>query len=176
MSVRNSLLAILASRPAHGYGLKSSFEDSTAGRWPLNVGQVYTTLQRLERDGLAEPTSGDETSDDRQEWRITAPGRDLLRDWYQTPVANHAQRDELTLKVLLALATDAPELDAILDTQRTASMQLLQDYTRDKQQADPTRDLPWLLLLDALILKTQAELEWLELCRKRLSQQRGSQA
>ena len=55
MTVRNSLLALLADQPAHGYGLKSSFEENTAGTWPLNVGQVYTTLGRLERDGLVEP-------------------------------------------------------------------------------------------------------------------------
>ncbi|MEM8712303.1 MAG: PadR family transcriptional regulator, partial [Planctomycetota bacterium] len=70
MTVKNSLLAMLAQEPAHGYGLKSSFEKSTAGTWPLNVGQVYQTLNRLERDGLVESKATGETSS-RQTWQIT---------------------------------------------------------------------------------------------------------
>ncbi len=55
MSVRHSLLALLEEGPRYGYQLRSEFEHRTAAAWPLNVGQVYSTLARLERDGLVTP-------------------------------------------------------------------------------------------------------------------------
>ena len=169
MTVRHSLLALLASEPTHGYGLKSSFEKSTAGAWPLNVGQVYTTLARLERDGLvkAEGTADPK----RHSWRITDDGREALSSWYATPVLDDPpSRDELAIKVLLAVAADDVDVGGILHSQRVATMERLQGYTRHKAQADPDTDLPWVLLLDALVLKAEAELKWLDLCAERLRQ------
>lgn len=171
MSVRHSLLALLADEPAHGYGLKSGFESSTAGTWPLNVGQVYTTLRRLERDGAVEPVGAGDGA--RQTWRITDAGRAELAAWYETPIAGDPpSRDELAIKVLLAVATDRDDVDEILRAQRVATMARLQAYTRHKRRADPERELPWLLLLDALILQAEAEVRWLDLCEARLRERR----
>ena len=172
MTVRNSLLAILAEGPTHGYGLKSTFEGSTAGTWPLNVGQVYTTLGRLERDGLVKPQgTGDGV---RQTWRITKTGRTTLEEWYRTPVVDDPpMRDELAIKVLLAVAADDVDVSDIIQRQRSATMERLQELTRHKRKADPDSELPWLLLVDALILKAQAEVKWLDLCEARLKE-RGS--
>ncbi len=61
MSVRHALLALLSGGPKYGLQLRQEFESRTGDVWPLNVGQVYTTLQRLERDGLVE--SDDEAED-----------------------------------------------------------------------------------------------------------------
>lgn len=168
MSVRNSLLAILAAQPTHGYGLKADFERNTSGAWPLNIGQVYTTLARLERDGLVEPQGA---SDDgpRQTWRITDAGRSELSRWFGEPVeSDPPPRDELAIKVLLAIAADRDDVSAILDAQRAATLERMGELTRQKQRADPERELPWVLLLDALILKAKAELDWIELCEARL--------
>ena len=177
MSIRNSLLALLAHQPAHGYGLKSEFETSTAGQWPLNVGQVYTTLRRLERDGLVQPiaTDGDDESNARQTWRITEEGRTQLSTWFQEPTDQRSPvRDELAIKVLLAIATDQDDIEDMLRTQRVATMERLQAYTRHKRKADPETELPWLLLLDALILQTEAEARWIEMCEARLQARGGS--
>lgn len=168
MSVRNSLLAILAAQPTHGYGLKTDFERSTSGAWPLNIGQVYTTLARLERDGLVEPQTTD-VDDARQTWRITDEGRRELARWFGEPVENDPPpRDELAIKVLLAVAADRDDVSAILDSQRTATLERMGELTRQKQRADPERELPWVLLLDALLLKAKAELDWIDLCEARL--------
>lgn len=171
MSIRHSLLAILADHPAHGYGLKSDFEESTAGTWPLNVGQVYTTLSRLERDGLVEAEGIDESA--RQTWRITRAGREALAEWYESPVVDSPpSRDELALKVLLAVAAEDVDVSRILRAQRVATMERLQQYTRHKRAADPEREMPWTLLLEALILKAEAEVKWLDLCEERLRRRR----
>lgn len=172
MTIRNSLLALLAGHSTHGYDLKIAFEESTAGAWPLNVGQVYTTLNRLERDGFVQLGGSGEGK--RQTWKITRAGRAALDDWYGEPVVEDPPaRDELAIKVLLAVAAEDVDVSAILQRQRVASMEQLQQYTRHKQKADPEEELPWVLLLDALILKVEAEVKWLDLCEARLKARGG---
>ena len=167
MSVRHSLLAILDDAPTHGYGLKSAFERTTGGAWPLNVGQVYTTLGRLERDGLVESVGADDRA--RQTWRITREGRAALASWYDTPVIDDPpSRDELALKVLLAVAADDSDVSAVLRAQRGATLERLQRDTRRLQHADPATELSWILLLDLMILKAEAEIRWLDRCEERL--------
>ncbi|TAM61201.1 MAG: PadR family transcriptional regulator [Chloroflexota bacterium] len=190
MSVRYGLLAILAEVPNHGYQLKTDFERRTAGSWQLNIGQIYTTLQRLERDGLVEPLAaisdhhaaaaaepqGAEQApgpraDDRHAYRITAAGRAQLEAWLGQPVVTEGPpRDELTIKVLLAVAAGDIDVTAILQRQRTASVEQLQAYMRRKAQADPERDLALLILLDAQIFRTEAEVRWLDATEARIGQ------
>jgi DNA-binding PadR family transcriptional regulator len=156
------LLALLDEAPSHGYNLKTAFERRTGGSWLLNIGQVYTTIQRLERDGLVEALggSGDE---DRREYRITPAGRGQLATWFEHPVVAEAPaRDVLTIKVLLAVAAGDVDVTALLQRQRRASIEQLQAYTRRKAKADPKRDVAFLILLDALIFRTEAEIRWLD--------------
>ncbi len=167
MSVRQGLLALLDREPMYGYQLKSAFEEGTGQVWPLNIGQVYTTLARLERDGLVEAEEPD--GEGHQHYRITDAGRAELRDWFATPVRRDAPpRDELAVKLLLALgATDVVVAD-VIQAQRTATVEALQEYTRLKSVADPETELPWLLMLDAMLLQAEAEVRWLDVCEARL--------
>ena len=167
MSVRFGLLALLDEAPSHGYNLKTAFERRTGGSWALNIGQVYTTIQRLERDGLVESIG--EPDDDRREYRITPTGREQLATWFESPVVPEAPaRDELTIKVLLAVAAGDVDVTALLQRQRRASVEQLQAYTRRKAKADPERDVAFLILLDALIFRTEAEIRWLDACEARI--------
>ena len=169
MSVRYGLLALLDEAPSHGYHLKTAFEHRTGGNWALNIGQVYTTIQRLERDGLVESIGGDPADDDRREYRITAAGRAELATWFDHPVVAEAPaRDELTIKVLLAVAAGDIDVTALLQRQRRASVEQLQAYTRRKAKADPRQDVAFLILLDALIFRTEAEIRWLDACDARI--------
>jgi DNA-binding PadR family transcriptional regulator len=166
VSVRYGLLALLDEAPTHGYNLKTGFERRTGGSWLLNIGQVYTTIQRLERDGLVEAAGGD---DDRREYRITSSGRDQLAAWFDSPVVPEGPaRDELTIKVLLAVAAGDIDVTALLQRQRRASIEQLQAYTQRKAKADPKRDVAFLILLDALIFRTEAEIRWLDACDARI--------
>lgn len=166
MSVRFGLLALLAEEPTHGYRLKTAFEHRTGGSWALNIGQVYTTLQRLERDGLVEAGPND---GERQDYRITADGQQQLDAWFASPtVPDGPPRDELTIKVLLAVAASDIDVTDVLQRQRTATLAQLQAYTRRKAQADPERDVAWLMLLDALIFRMEAEVRWLDACEARI--------
>src|SRR5829696_1521434 len=88
VSVRFGLLALLDEAPSHGYNLKTAFERRTGGSWALNIGQVYTTIQRLERDGLVESIEPTDGEADRREYRITPAGRDQLGSWFENPVVS----------------------------------------------------------------------------------------
>ncbi len=167
MAVRDALLAMLAGEPKHGYQLKAEFDEATGSAWPLNVGQVYTTLQRLERDGFVE-AAGEPDGDGRMPYTITPAGRTELAAWFATPVAQPlASRDEVSMKVLLALATgQAPTLDVVAG-QRVAAMATLQSLTKMKADAD-AENLAWRLHLDRMTLLVEAELKWLDLAEQRL--------
>ena len=110
MSVRHALLALLSDGPKFGLQLRQDFEARTGEVWPLNVGQVYTTLQRLERDGLV---AGEDSDDDaaeggpRKHFHITPAGTAELDHWLRTPPdLSSPPRDELVIKVLVAVQVD----------------------------------------------------------------------
>lgn len=162
---------MLADQPKHGYQLKAEFDEATGSAWPLNVGQVYTTLQRLERDAFVE-AAGEPDDDGRVPYTITDAGRTELSAWFATPVAQAlANRDEVLMKVLLALATgQAPTLEVVAG-QRIAAMATLQSLTKMKADAgrgEPADSLAWRLHLDRMNLLVEAELKWLDLTEQRL--------
>ncbi|RAJ41309.1 DNA-binding PadR family transcriptional regulator [Kitasatospora sp. SolWspMP-SS2h] len=174
MSIRHGLLALLDQGPRYGYQLRSEFEARTGATWPLNVGQVYTTLGRLERDGLVEAAGEDDEG--HQFYSVTDEGRAELRRWFDTPVPRtNPPRDELAIKLAMAVTIPGVDVAAVVHGQRRHSMQALQDYTRLKGRAlaaddGSGKDLAWLLVLEQLIFQTEAEIRWLDHCESRLAQ------
>ena len=167
--VRNGLLALLERGPMYGYQLRSEFEASTGATWPLNVGQVYTTLARLERDGLVEPV-GEADAEGRVTYRITDAGRAEVTQWFSTPVNGERRpRDELAIKLAMALTTPGVDTHRVIQTQRTATLRSLQDLTRLKARADEVADAAWLLVLESMIFKAEAEVRWLDHCEVRIT-------
>jgi DNA-binding PadR family transcriptional regulator len=167
MSIRLSLLALLEEGPRYGYQLRAEFETRTGGAWPLNVGQVYSTLARLERDGLVVPvaTAADEA---QVHYGITDTGRAAVADWFRTPVERTTPpRDELAIKLALAVTVPGVDVERTIATQRSATLRAMRDYTRLKAQADD--DLAWSLVLDSLIFSAEAEIRWLDHCEARLA-------
>ncbi|PYC67076.1 PadR family transcriptional regulator [Streptomyces tateyamensis] len=179
MSIKHGLLALLDQGPRYGYQLRTEFEARTGATWPLNVGQVYTTLGRLERDGLVLPDGEDEEG--HLFYRVTDRGRAELRNWFETPVPRtNPPRDELAIKLAMAVTVPGVDVQAVVQGQRRHSIQALQDYTRLKARAlaavaEPAAggtELAWLLVLDQLIFQTEAEVRWLDHCETRLAQHR----
>ncbi len=170
MSIKYGLLALLERGPSHGYQLRADFDAATGAAWPLNVGQVYTTLDRLERDGLV-AQDGEADPEGRIAYRITGEGRQELTSWFRSPVsAKSAPRDELSIKLALAVTTPGVDVLGVVQTQRTATMTTLQELTRLKAQAtDPAADLAWSLVLDSLVFRAEAEVRWLDHCETTLA-------
>jgi DNA-binding PadR family transcriptional regulator len=166
--VRNGLLALLLRGPMHGYRLRSEFEASTGATWPLNVGQVYTTLARLERDGLVAAT-GEADPEGRVTYELTAAGREEVGRWFGTPVERRSRpRDELAIKLAMAITTAGVDVHAVVQAQRTATLRSLQELTRLKAGADEVADAAWLLVLEAMIFQAEAEVRWLDHCEARI--------
>lgn len=168
MSIRQGLLALLARRSMYGYELRNEFEQQTGTTWPLNVGQVYTTLGRLERDGMVEPAGQDGES--HYYYRITAAGREELDEWFAHPVSRtNRPRDELPIKLAMAVAMPTVDVRQVVQEQRTHTMRVLQDYTRLKARTSEEDSLAWSLVLDSLIFQTEAEVRWLDHCEARVT-------
>jgi len=171
MSVKHGLLALLERAPMYGYQLRQEFEASTGSTWPLNVGQVYTTLSRLERDGLVE--AQDSTEESQRVYAITDDGRVEVRSWFATPVRHESpRRDELAIKLALAVRTPGVDIAAVIQAQRAATIRTLQEYTRAREAAGD--DLSWLLVADSLIFTAEAEIRWLDHCETRLARAQRS--
>lgn len=168
MSVRMSVLAILDDGPTYGLQIRNEFEARTGGVWPLNVGQVYTTLDRLERDQLVKlrPDAGPEGS---KIYEVTAAGRERLEGWLSDPLQlKGPTRDELVLKLIMSASRDPVKTASVVQAERRAAMELLQEYTRLKRDASEDTDLGWVFLVDSLIFQTEARVRWLDVCEERL--------
>ncbi|MDO5629325.1 MAG: PadR family transcriptional regulator [Mobilicoccus sp.] len=182
MSVKHGLLALLLDGPSYGAALRWAFEERTAGSWPLNVGQVYTTLGRLERDGLVQADSGPD-EEGRIRYRITDAGRADVVTWWSSAVPRDVTpRDELAIK--LALAVTMPDVDvaALVHVQRTATLAQIRALTRQKadltsalatgtqpsRSADERTILARLLVVENLIHAAEAEATWLDHVENRL--------
>src|SRR5881227_3140543 len=152
MSVKHALLALLSEGPKYGLQLREEFESGTGEVWPLNVGQVYTTLQRLERDGLVESDDTTEVGPQKG-FRITAAGAEELAAWLRTPPdLSSPPRDELVIKVLVAMRTAGVDVHEVVQTHRRYLVQLMQEWTRLKEfSADG--DLAFALVVDAELFR-----------------------
>ncbi|GAA2297640.1 helix-turn-helix transcriptional regulator [Actinomadura luteofluorescens] len=167
MSIRHGLLALLSQGPRYGYQLRAEFESSTGATWPLNIGQVYSTLSRLERDELVTRVGADDEG--RFVYRITPAGEEDVRRWFATPIARSDRpRDELTIKLAMAVTTPGVDAAHVVQTQRTATLRTLQDLTRLKADAPAVPagqgDRAWRLVLESMIFQAEAEVRWLDHC------------
>lgn len=171
MSVRQSLLAILAQGPCYGYQLRHEFDRRTGSIWPLNVGQIYNTLERLERDGLV--SRGDADDHGHVYWQITDAGHTEVENWLSSPVVrSQGTRDELAIKLAVAATLPGVDAAATIDAQRSASMRQLEALQQERQargDGDDPEGLAWSLVADSMIFAAEAEVRWLDHAAQRLS-------
>lgn len=177
MSVRQSLLAILDQGPCYGYQLRAEFDRRTGATWPLNVGQIYNTLERLERDGLVEKDGVDEQG--HVYWRITDAGTADVRAWWTAPVERTGVRDELAIKLAVAATLPGVDVAEVIRAQQTSSQAALEvlrgrrDAGASGDAADPIDPeiLARSLIHDAQVFAAEAEVRWLGHVAERLAAQ-----
>ena len=167
MSVRHALLALLSEGPKYGLQLREEFEAGTGEIWPLNVGQVYTTLQRLERDGLVQSDDAEEDGPQKG-FRITTGGEQELAAWLRTPPdLASPPRDELVIKVLVALRVPGIDVHEVVQVHRRYLVELMQQWTRIKEDA-AEHDLGLALAVDAELFRLDSVIRWLDSADSRI--------
>lgn len=169
LSVRQSLLAILDQGPCYGYQLRAEFARRTGATWPLNVGQIYNTLDRLERDGLVE--KGDVDAQGHVYWQITEAGSHEVGEWLRSPVERTpGTRDELAIKLTVAATLPGVDVAEVIQAQRQVSEAQLEEL-RGSAYAGPAgpEELAWSLVMDSMLLAAEAELRWLDHTEERLA-------
>jgi DNA-binding PadR family transcriptional regulator len=167
MSVRHALLALLSEGPKYGLQLREEFEARTGEVWPLNVGQVYQTLQRLERDGLVE-SDDDADGGPQKGFRITEDGAAELATWLRTPPdLASPPRDELVMKVLVAVRMPGTDVHDVIQVHRRYLVELMQQWTRIKED-EAEFDVSLALVVDAELFRLDAVIRWLDAADGRL--------
>jgi DNA-binding PadR family transcriptional regulator len=158
------VLALLGRRPQHGYDLRTAFEELLGGTWLLNIGQVYTTLSRLEQDGLViAEVVPQELLPDRKVYSLTELGEKELRRWLEEPLGGIVRmRDEVFLKVIAQGVVDPAGAPGLIAAQRAQYLDAIRElaHTRHDDGVAATTGL----LLDGLLLRLEADLQWLDRC------------
>ena len=164
-TMRHALLALLSKEPAHGYELKQAVEAEFGELWPpVNVGQIYKTLGRLEADGLVRSANVAQASrPDKRVFELTAAGRNELLAWIDAPAPAVRVKDEFFTKLVLAARAKVADPLVLIDRQRRAHLRQLRSVG---ELADRASGLAARLAVEGAALHLQADLKWLERCEQ----------
>ncbi len=171
--MRNAILALLAAGAAYGYELKQALDSQLGAVWPaINIGQIYSTLQRLERDGMVRSeTVPQERRPNRRVYRLTDDGRTELVDWLDAPAAGPRLKDDFFLKLVLAKSSGVTDPAELIRRQSDEYFQALSDLDALSARAKGGNDRMEQLLIEGAALHIQADMRWLELCEQALSEE-----
>ncbi len=178
MGVREGLLVLLAEKPRHGYDIRAEFDRRTADLWALNSGQVYTTLDRMTRDGLvtASPDEND-PSGRRKLYALTGPGRTALTEWLAgLPATTEPPREDLVMAVLLTAERPLADALAVVDAARGRILKHLQEIRRGQRTREAGSDIGADLVSEVLIARMEADLRWLDRTEQILANRRPAAA
>ncbi|QKY69097.1 PadR family transcriptional regulator [Lentibacillus sp. CBA3610] len=161
MSVKHSLLALLYEKSRHGYELKTGFEELVQGMWPLNAGQVYTTLDRLERDLLVQSPGHDKK--DRKLYTITQAGKEELWSWLEEPVGRSLFKDEFYFKFLCASQVSYENKLNMIKNQKETMLKDILQLTQLKKQMSQSGNETMKMLIEGALLHLEADIKWLDM-------------
>src|SRR5215471_4469229 len=169
MSLKFGILGLLAEEPLHGYEVKARFEAMLGHTWEVNIGQVYSTLQRLERDALIEP-AGDRGDRGKLAYQVTSAGRQMLERWLAEPEAEPQQlHDEFFVKLMLIRRLANGNLTGLIDRQRRVYLQRIRDLAGLERRARAEQHPDLLLLIKGAVIHTEADIKWLDTCLEELT-------
>jgi len=171
--MREICIALLAGGHEYGYELKRSLEQAFGSLLPeLNSGQIYSTLARLERDGLVEGASVAEDNRRKKVYRLTGGGRAVLKAWIEAPVPGTRLKDEFFLKFVVATSAGLASPTSLIERQRGEYLQAIRDL--DARLAMNGHGPTASLMVEGAVLRLKADLEWLDLIEQRLVSGSGS--
>ncbi|GAA1261635.1 PadR family transcriptional regulator [Sphaerisporangium rubeum] len=168
--MRLQLLALLAKEPAHGYELKQALEQIFGNAYPSpNIGQIYVTLGRLEKDGLVRGVDVEQSNrPNKKVYYCTAEGREALDEWVDSPTEGPRVRDEFFMKLVLAPMTGIADRMALINRQRRHYLGLMRDLVELAENTGEENRAAQ-LLIEGAMLHLQADLDWLQRCQEELA-------
>jgi DNA-binding PadR family transcriptional regulator len=170
--MKNLFLAILSRQPTHGYDLLQTYEGLFSTVLPpLNAGQIYTTLSRLERDGLVEDYAvQQEGKPDKRIYQLTGKGHQILLGWFAQPISGSRLKDNFYLKLMGAQMSGLVDIQLLIDEQRRQYLQSLHDLNNLALEKEISDDPARFFLIQGAVLHLKADLEWLDLCEEQFGQ------
>ena len=160
------MLGLLEDRPKHGYELRRSFDERSAGGRPLRSGQVYSTLGRLERDGQVDEVGGERgPGPERRLYAITASGVAELERWLSTPEPPEPYLQSVVYAKVVVALSSGRSAQAVLDAQRDRHVAEMRALTREKEHAD----IAGVVRRDFALLHLDADIRWIDLTLARLA-------
>src|ERR1700730_16364515 len=162
MSLKYGVLGLLKGEPLHGYEVKNRFEAMLGGTWDVNIGQIYTTLQRLERDGLVRPV-GSRGDRGKLLYELSPEGLEALDHWLAEPDSGPQQlHEDIYVKLLLAARVANGNLQHLLARQKRAFLQRLRDLNQLEERARREGRIALARLVRGALLHTEADLKWMD--------------
>src|SRR5437870_7930853 len=156
LSLKYGVLGLLKGEPLHGYEVKNRFEAMLGGTWEVNIGQIYTTLQRLERDGLVRPV-GPRGDRGKLVYELAPEGQKALDQWLAQPDSGPQQlHEDIYVKLLLATRIANGDLHTLLSRQKRAYLQRPRALTRPEQRARRDGRVDLTRLVRGALLHTEA--------------------
>ena len=177
MSIKHAILGLLAEAPGHGYDLRAAFETQLAPQSRLNYGQVYTTLERLQRDGLVANEVVSQTErPDKKVYSVTDRGRGELAEWLTQPSKLELDlRNETYLKIMLARRLEGFDPLETIAIERRACLERMHEVAQARAKTGSSAEpFGTRVLLDLALLRLEAFSKWLERCEELLGEDEGS--
>jgi DNA-binding PadR family transcriptional regulator len=171
--MRELFLALLAGDRGHGYELKQTLEKEFGELLPaLNAGQIYSTLARLERDGLVVGHSVAGDGRRKRVYELTESGQAVLAAWIEAPVPGTRLKDEFFMKFAVLASAGLADPRTLIERQRREYLQSLRDL--DAVLTANGKGVAAELLVEGAVLHLKADLEWLDLIEHRMTAQEES--
>lgn len=165
--MKHAFLALLARGPAHGYELKVALEQRFGDLLPpINAGQIYTTLARLERDGLVEGADVEGDGRGKRIYALTDAGRADIAAWLDQPSPPASLRDEFVTKLVLGGLPGIVDPQRLVERQRHELLQRLRDL--EARRTSGPNGVASDLLIEGAVLHAEAELRWLDYVTARI--------
>ncbi|MDF1999864.1 PadR family transcriptional regulator [Peribacillus simplex] len=162
MSVKHAILTLLSQSPRHRYDLKVSFESMVHNQWDLNAGQIYTTIDRLIRDGLVQETQ--EEQSELKIYRTTEKGLAEVQKWLLEPVQASLLQDEFFFKMLCAKELHFHRLTEMIKQHKELIIKNILKLQQLRQSIDFTEENEAIhYLIDGRILHLEADMKWIDM-------------
>jgi DNA-binding PadR family transcriptional regulator len=164
--MRQLVLALLATSDSHGYDLRRNFDAHFGSVWaPVNDGQVYVTLTRLEKEGhISHHVVHQDDRPDRKVFTITDTGRAALTEWLKEQPTPPTVRSETMMRILAAAVSGFADHKVLIRDAKRAYRSALASLEELRAVEDPVRSL----LVESAALQIEADLTWLDLADQRL--------